>query len=227
MNDMPVEVIIRASTIDEEFSHLKRVLSRKDFYEKNGYIVAYPDNPILQNSKILEDPNLMWETFKNSEYEEEYYEEGLSILYPFKDQLEQLVGKILHLDLNWSFKAFPQYQIILTRYGPGGGYHHDRGTITMLTTRDGQFKRSDPIQTIVHEITHIGIEESIVQKYKLSHEEKERLVDLVASAVFKDEIPEYRMQDTGIMGLENYIDSDTILNLPVAIEKYISEKRLT
>jgi hypothetical protein len=222
---MKAEIIIRACTIEEEFSNLKFVLSRKDFYVANGYSVAYPDSSVLQDYKILENPNLMWETFKDSEYDEKYYQEGLNVLYPLKEQLEQLVGKILGLDKNWPFKAFPSYQIILTRYGPGGSYHYDKGTIVMLTTREGRFKRADPVQTIVHEIVHIGIEESIVQKYKLIHWEKERLVDLLVSTVYKDEIPKYRMQDTGIVGIENYVNSDTILNLPLSIEKYISEKR--
>ncbi len=45
-------------------------------------------------------------------------------------------------------------------------------------------KRKHPAHTPVHELVHIGIEEIIVQRFKLSHWEKERTVDLVTSKMF-------------------------------------------
>jgi len=225
MTETTPKTVIRASTVKEEFSQLKNVLRKKDFYEKNGYKVAYPDNPLLLDAKILQNQDLMFETFKNAEYDENYYKEGLRVLNPYKDQIEKLILKLKDLGKNWSFKMFPEYQIVLTRYGPGGSYHYDTGTVVMLATKDGKFKRSDPIQTIVHEIVHMGIEESIVIKYKLSHWEKERLVDLLVSTIFKEEMPNYRMQDTEFANLEHYINADTVLELPKAIEKYLAEKQ--
>jgi len=228
MDDVSVEILIRASSIDEEFKYLKYILSRNEFYEKNKkYTVSYPDNPNLRNPEILKNSDHMYEIFKNSEYDEKFYEKGLNILYPYKYKLEKLLEKLLILGSKWSFKTFPLYQVILTKYGPGGSYSYDndKGTVTLLTTKDGQFKRSDPDQSIIHEIVHIGIEESIVQKFKLSHWEKERLVDLLVSTVYKEDISNYKMQDAGVADLDNYINSVTILNLPLAIEKYVTEKK--
>jgi hypothetical protein len=227
MEPTTVEVIFRASTIKEELSNLKYVLSRKDFYEKNKYRVAYPDNPILQSTEILKNPDLMFETFKNSEYDKKFYEEGIESLTPLKSRVEQLIGKLLVLKNYWDFKTFPSYQIVLTRYGPGGNYHYNIGKIVMLTAKDGQFRREDPVQTIVHEITHIGIEESIVQKFKLSHWEKERLVDLTVSSLFEKEMPSYKMQDTGFTNLDNYVSIKTLDNLPSVIEHYICNNKFS
>jgi hypothetical protein len=65
-------------------------------------------------------------------------------------------------------------------YGLGGRYNLSTATVTLLTT---EFLKKPASETILHEIVHIGIEETIVNKYRLSHWEKERLVDLICMKV--------------------------------------------
>jgi len=90
----------------------------------------------------------------------------------------------------------------------------------MLTTKEGSFKRKNPVETVIHEITHIGIEESIVEKYKLNHWEKERLVDLIVKIIFKEELPDYNLQKNECTELDQYIEVEAIKNLPEVISKF-------
>jgi len=182
---------------------------------------------LLQNTEILKNHELMFETFKNSEFDENFYTKGVQNLSQYKIPLEKLILKLCNLNRNGNFNLFPLYQIILTKYGPGGSYDKNTGKVTIFTTEKGEFGFYDPIENIVHEIIHIGIEKSIVEKYKLSHGEKENLVDLIARYFFKEETPNYQMQPTEIKDLGKYVNEETIYNLTDAIENYKTHRQKT
>lgn len=222
MKDTPPKIVIRASTLYEELSYLKFVLHNKDFFEKNAFDAVYPNNNLLQNPEIIKEENRMFEIFKNYEYNQDYYTNGVKILISKKKIIESLIFKLKEICKNWDFRIFPEYQILLTRYGPGGSYSYNdyKGKIIMLTTREGMFKRENPEEAVIHEITHIGIEESIVEKYKLNHWEKERLVDLIVKIIFKEELPDYNLQKSESTELDQYIDLEAIKNLPEVISKF-------
>lgn len=222
MEEISPKLTIRASNLSEELSYLKYVLKNKDFYDKSGYNAVYPSNKLLQNPEIIKEEKNMLEIFKNYEYNQDYYKEGISILISNKKKVENLILKLKEICNNWDFSILPEYEIILTRYGPGGSYsYNDKvGKISMLTTKEGIFKRKNPIETLIHEITHIGIEESIVKKFNLNHWEKERLVDLIVKIVFKEDLPDYYLQKSGSNDLDQYIDIEAIKNLPEVISKF-------
>jgi hypothetical protein len=92
----------------------------------------------------------------------------------------------------------------------------------LLTTKEGSSNR-EPSHTILHEIVHIGIEESIVQKYSLNHSEKERLVDLLVKIIFSEEFSGYHLQNLGDSRLDEFISTESIKNLPETIGRYINE----
>ncbi len=222
MKDTPPKIVIRASTLYEELSYLKFVLKNKEFFENNGYDAVYPNNNLLQNPEIIKEENRMFDIFKNDEYDQDYYKNGINVLISNKKKLENLILKLKEICKNWDFRIFPEYQILLTRYGPGGSYSYNdhEGKIIMLTTKEGFFKRKNPVETVIHEITHIGIEESIVEKYKLNHWEKERLVDLIVKIIFKEELSDYILQKSGSTELDQYIEVEAIKNLPEVISKF-------
>ena len=68
-------------------------------------------------------------------------------------------------------------------------------------------KYQNPAYTIIHEISHIGMEYSLVQKYNLSHGLKERLVDTFVFLMFQEELPEYQIQDMGNSTMDKYFVS--------------------
>jgi len=59
-----------------------------------------------------------------------------------------------------------------------------------------------------------------VDKFKLNHWEKERLVDLIVKIIFKEELPDYYLQKSGSTELDQYINLEAIKNLPEVISKY-------
>ena len=71
----------------------------------------------------------------------------------------------------------------------GGSYDFNFGNITILLSN-----YKDILHTIIHEIIHIGIEESWVEKNKLSHWEKEALVDGICYKYFSDILTDYEIQ---------------------------------
>ncbi len=67
-------------------------------------------------------------------------------------------------------------------------------------------KYNNPAYTIIHEISHMGMEYSIVQKYGLSHGLKERLVDTFVFLMFKKMLPEYKIQNMGDSRIDKYLN---------------------
>jgi len=222
MTNNRLRLTTRAPTPDEEFEQLKCVLNRLSFYRSNGYIVELPDISLLQDPKMLEDQDNAFNVFKTSEYNLRFFDKGLKILNSERNILEDLIKKLMSIADLWDFKVFSKYEILLTKYGPGGRYNSNIGRVVLLTTKKGGFKRESS-HTVLHEIAHIGIEDSIVKKYSLSHSEKERLVDLLVKMVFTIEFPDYRVQKIGDSRIDSYINNEAIKNLPKTIERYITD----
>jgi hypothetical protein len=207
---------VKAPTLQEEFNHLKHALKQKAFYEQNGYRPVYPDVEELKNPAVLND-----EIFKEKEFDPSFYENGVKAIEANRELILKCISKLSVLPQHWNFKYLRKYTVQLTRYGPGGSYHADTGTIIMLTNKAGEFKRgTNPAHTIIHEIVHIGIEDGIVTKFGLTHWEKERLVDLLVKKLFDKELPDYKMQDIENTKMDGFIKD--VESLPEEVEKYIS-----
>lgn len=220
MTTTPPKITIRPGTVKEEFGYLKSVLSRLQFYKDNRYTVGLPDNKQLLDPQIQKDSVKMFSIFETSEYDKGYFAEGLKILNAHKDFIESLVQKLLYLKDLWDFKVFSKYTVVLTKYGPGGSYNPDTGKIDLFATKEGKFKGGDPVETIVHEIIHIGIEESIVKKFRLTHWEKERLVDLLVKTLFAKELPGHKLQGEAKNKIDGYINLESIKVLPETVASY-------
>jgi hypothetical protein len=219
------KVTICAPSANEEFEKLKFVLNRLSFYKSNGYVVTLPNNTLLQDPKILEDLDNAFNLFKTSEHDSDFFNKGLETINFERDRVEKFIQKLLFLKDYWDFKIFPEYKIVLTKYGTGGSYNADVGKVVLLIRKEGGSNR-DPSQTIIHEIVHIGIEESIVQKFSFYHSEKERLVDLLVKTIFAKEFPNYHIQKLGDSNLDEFINENSIKNLPETIKRYTLAKEI-
>ncbi len=80
------------------------------------------------------------------------------------------------------FHLLESYILRLTRYGSGGSYDSSRGIIIASIELRSKEKIGG---TIIHEITHVGIEH-LIKKYDLGHWQKEHLVDLIVDRYFPD-----------------------------------------
>lgn len=86
----------------------------------------------------------------------------------------------------------------------------------MKVDNKGKFNK---LTTIIHEIVHMGIENTIVKRYNLSHSEKEYVVDMICSEYLK--LPKYKIQERYISDkLSSILTYDNILkDLPTTIKK--------
>lgn len=223
-------VSIRVATPNEEFSILLNTLGNMAFFRKHGYDVTLPDNEdfnqLAESSVDISevDKNRLYKLFAGEIYDTSHYERGLERLR----HAEQIVGNAFPIfekfNEKWGFTVHKSYDVILTLYGPGGQYHPQTGKIFLKTTVNGQFERIDPTHTIIHEMVHIGIDKTIVKEYKLTHWEKERVVDLICSFTFSDILDKYTIQPKGEKGLDEFVNKDSIMNLPLAIKSYVRQK---
>ena len=195
-------------TIEQEATSIWRTINDIKFFEQQGYKVYLPKIPeidsLIAKSKVgqfgNQDYSRIYNLVETQLFSEKSYTKAIKKV---KDQETLINTLIASLDntkdqWNWNFKSFDQYKIVFTLYGTGGSYDPDRGVITLFTNEEGKFMNyQSPANTIIHEIVHMGIEYEIVQKLRLSHGLKERVVDTIVYLLFKEKLPEYRIQNMG------------------------------
>jgi len=203
------------------------------FFQQNNYSVSFPDIPIFMeelfdksktNSLTDSDYDILLNKMESSVYNQSDYNEGMRKIEKSLPVINQVIQELYNLPVEWQFKIFSPYKVNLTLYGPGGSYDPDTGNILLMTTPNGNFKGySDPAYTIIHEIIHLGIEKSIIEKYGLSHQQKERLVDLFVLTYFGELLPGYQLQDFGDKGIDPYFSNkQDFIQLPRQIEKFVN-----
>ena len=218
-------IIIRAQTVDEEFEYLMNILNKMNFYNQHGYKIPIPDHPfflhISNNLNLLKslDVEKAKVIFKTDVYNSKFFKKGIKTVEKDIKIIEKAIKRMNNWK-NWNFKLFPEYKIKLTAYGPGGSYDFHRGTIIMKTKESGEFDNGSSYHMIIHEIVHIGIEESIVEKFGLTHLEKEGLVDSICANYFDDLLINYKVQDRGSKKIFDLISKNNIMELPRIIKEY-------
>ena len=80
------------------------------------------------------------------------------------------------------------------------------------------------INTIIHEIAHLGMEETIVRKFRLPHGLKERIVDKFVFLMFQDLLPNYKVQNMGDQQVDRYVASqEDLTKLNSNLQRYLQE----
>jgi len=228
-------VKVTIPSIEQEATSIWRTINDIAFFQKQGYRVNLPDHPLI-DSLIDKSTNgqfgnnhfaAIYQLLEDNVYKKEHYQIAHEKVTKDVKLINQLIHRLLTSKRNWdwSFKTFRQYEVVFTLYGTGGSYDPDQGTITLFTTADGRFMNYDsPANTIMHEIVHMGIEHSLIQKYKLSHGLKERIVDQMTFLLFKRFLPEYKVQPMGDPKIDQYLqNTEDIKTLEASIQDYVSQ----
>ena len=205
-------------SLEQEASAVWRTVNDIAFLESQGYSINLPKDSLIESLIIKskkgtfgnEDFSSIYTLLETKYFDRQNYElalqkveDQIGLLNEFIDEIYAQKSK-----WDWTFQTFSQYKIVFTLYGTGGSYDPDKGIITLLTNKEGGFmKYQNPAYTIIHEISHIGMEYSLVQKYNLSHGLKERLVDTFVFLMFQEELPEYQIQDMGNSTMDKYFVS--------------------
>lgn len=205
---------VKIPTLEEETEYVWRTISDIPFFEEHNYQISLPEGKIISQLKEkarqnkLEDIHYDWlkAHMKTNVYKSSDYEKGYNEIKKNEALINKMIREFSELEKEWSFKKFDKYEVKLTLYGPGGSYDPETGSLLIFTTKEGDFKQyKNPANTIIHEVIHIGIEESIVNKYQVSHSLKERIVDKLVLICFSQYLPEYQQQSIGDSRINPYL----------------------
>ncbi len=222
-------VRVNIPSVEQEASHIWRTINDIFFFEKNNYRVNLPPGTIIEKLKqkartgglISTDYETILTFLQDSIYQPEDYARGYEKIAQQTEKLVRMIAKIPSPRSGWNFKKFAVYEITLTLYGPGGSYDPEAGSVLVFTTPEGKFKQyDDPVNTLMHEIIHIGLEEAIISSYNVPHALKERIVDLFVFLHFKKQLPAYKVQDMGDYRMDKYLKRKKDFN---DLEKYVRQ----
>jgi len=224
---------VSVPTAEDEANQVWQTLMDIPFFEEHGYSVSLPRGPLMQS---LQEKALL-KTLSNSDYEElkvfmranhndELYAEAFEKVLNRESEINQMVQKLRSYQLNWDLLLYDQYKVTLTLYGAGGRYNSDTGDILLYCTSGGQFKQyEDPANTIIHEIVHIDVEESIVQALALPHGSKERVVDTFVKIGFSEYLSQYQIQNMGDHRINEMIKTENdLIDLKASLESLFVPK---
>ncbi len=229
-------ISIKVPSIDQEATSIWRTINDINFLEQQGYKINLPKDDLIDSLLVKskkgnfgnDDFSPIYNLLESKIYNNSNYKKALEKV----QNQEQLINDIIHqINLSkrnwtWDFKMFESYDVVFTLYGSGGSYDPDNGTVTLFTTLEGDFMNyKKPANTIIHEIVHMGIEESIIRKYNLPHGLKERIVDTIVYILFKKQLPNYKIQNMGDTRIDDYLKEKNDLNkLTSILEKYLKLK---
>ncbi len=227
------QLVVNFPSISDEATSIWRTINDIEFLEQQGYNINLPQSlfidTLVQKSKNGQFGNAdygnIYQFLEREYYEKSDYESAYKKVIDQKSFIEDLLEKLksAQADWDWNFKFFDSYPVVFTLFGTGGSYDPNTGKITLWADNEGRFKNyENPTNTIIHEIIHMGIEESIVQKHTLSHGNKERIVDRMVYVLFSNLLPNYRVQTMGDERLDALIASlDDIKQLDTNIAQFM------
>ena len=222
-------------TIEQEATSIWRTINDFTFLEKQEYNINLPKDPLI-DSLIMKSKNGTFgdEDFptirtlvENKVFRKKNYEKAKKKVENQLFLINELVNEIdsVRSQWDWEFKMFDTYQVVFTLYGTGGSYDPEHGIITLLTNEDGRFmKYRNPAYTIIHEITHMGMEHSIVSKYNLPHGLKERIVDTFVYLMFQEKLSEYEIQNMGDVNIDKHLNTKKdIKSLDIILSEFVQK----
>lgn len=218
-------LIINIPTIEQEARSIWRTINDIIFLEEQGYKINLPSSQIIdsliskskRNKFSNKDFPVIYNLLESEVFKEQNYVSAYKRVKREENLLNQLIIKLKQASKswNWHFRFFESYTVVLTVYGTGGSYDPDSGLITLFTTTSGKFMQyENPANTIIHEIVHLGIESSLIQKYSVPHVEKEKTVDSIVKILFSKYLPKYKVQKMRLTQLDNKLTkTEDIKNL--------------
>ena len=231
--EIPNRIKINIPTVEAETDYVWRTIQDTKFFQENNYQVSLPKGELIDSLKVKalasqlsdEDYEELKVFIHDEVYQAEAYQKGYEKIEEQVGLINQMLQTLSEENYEWGFDLREQYQINLTLYGPGGSYDPEAASILIFTTPEGKFKSYDnPANTIIHEMVHIGIEQSIINQYQVPHTLKERIVDTFVSLHFSELLPNYRIQNMGESRTDELLTTKVdLLQLDQIVEKVLNK----
>ena len=159
--------------LEEEIQRVDETIKNLPWFEEHGYAKWLKLPQHLSQSSSPEDiSNSVSTEFNASVYKE--YVDSIETEFPEIEKKLDALKTLVNFDLR------DRYTIKLTRYGTGGSYNVIKSLVILNIQRKS---KAELLGTIIHEITHIGIED-LIQKYNVKQWQKERIIDLITERLF-------------------------------------------
>jgi hypothetical protein len=224
-----VNYSVSIPTAGEEAAQFTGVLMDYKWYQDMGYThVTLPSHSVIDplKQKVLnggyltqEEQTDAYNAFIKDLYNEADYQQSFAKIRTQAVKADKQIDSLRRYETAWGFYIPPRYNVRLTLYGPGGQYNPSTGSIITLVSKSGQLS-TPPLDNILHESVHIGIEDRIIQRYGIIHADKERIVDQFVKKQFSSVIPNYRLQSSfANPAIDMWFDgADALDTLPQKIE---------
>jgi hypothetical protein len=172
-------------SIEDEVKKVMTTIKDINWFVKYGYSLeklTLPKNLSIDNRRIFTEDKIR--DLITKEYCIDDYEKNVEFLKNEWIKIEPELSKKIQ---RMGTCLENEYSIYFTKYGTGGSY--DKPNLISIN-----IKRRWSIgllRTAIHELIHLSIED-LIQKYKINHWQKERIVDLI----FLDFFPELNKMQT-------------------------------
>lgn len=200
-----MQLNVRAPTLEEEKRRVDGLVARVSWYQEHGYDVYLPTGRV------------------DEVYRVEDYQPGIDEIEKQRDVILRAMIRLKNFAKAWSIDQLRDITVVMTKYGVGGSYDVDSCRVVVFVKPDGTLTKP-AAHLVVHEILHIATDRSLVEPFNLSHNQKERFVDLLCRDVFGDLLVDYRMQPMGDVSIDEYFTDLQILDLPSALRKWTLKK---
>jgi len=165
-----MRIVFKINSLDEERERIDQTKKKASWFKEKGYIFVLPIDSL------------------EAEYKLEEYQKRFSQIEREWSKIEQEFFKKTEKILDHKIKE--PIEVYLTRYGVGGSYFLPNKIIVNISD---EYRNFFNYKNLAHEIIHLFIE-PLIQKYKIEHWQKERIVDLITSKILSD----YNMQKTPV-----------------------------
>jgi len=153
-----------------ELERVLRCLKIADWYRENGYRIVLPKGLVVGKTYRRD----RVERAVEKEYREKDYDAAAKVI---ETAWKRVSGRFVRALMRDGIPFLNEYTVQLTKYGTRGSYNPPKGIVINIDREDMDIGR-----TLRHEIIHLIIHKDI-QRYKISHWKKERLVDLICRKI--------------------------------------------
>lgn len=169
-NEPVLEIIF---SLENEIQRVQETIKTLPWFREYGYEknLRLPKG-IFETSTLEDILVAVPEEFDTSLFKE--YSDYIEAEFP------EILKRIETLKELRPFQSKDHYIIKLTIYGTGGSYNAGSGEIIINI---GAHSKEKIPGIIIHEITHVGIEQ-LIRKYGIKQWDKERIVDLIDRKLF-------------------------------------------